>query len=77
MGTIITISIAAIALIGINEKMIFKAADYKLLGMESMLANFAGLATMIVGLGSIFIQIKPEYKRVEQRRPRFENVELN
>jgi len=75
MGTIITISIAAIAVIGINEKMIFNK-EYKQLNADTMLGNFAGLATMIVGLVAIYIQIKPEYKRVEQRRPRFELVEM-
>ena len=75
MGTIITISIAAIAVIGINEKMIFNK-EYKQLAADTMLGNFAGLATMIVGLVAIYIQIKPEYKRVEQRRPRFELVEM-
>ena len=75
MGTIITIAIATIAVIGINEKMIFNK-DYKQLQTDTMLGNFAGLATMIVGLVAIYIQIKPEYKRIEQRRSRFELVEM-
>ena len=53
---------------GINEKMIFKAADYKLKGGETMVANFLGLAVAIGGSIAAYIQIKPDLKRPEERR---------
>jgi len=69
-GTILTIGIVMAAVIGINEKMIFpnNLGFYKEKGSLGMIANFFGLFLLFIGSISVYIQIKPDFKRTENKR---------
>ena len=57
------------AVIGINEKMIFpnNLGFYKEKGSLGMIANFFGLFLVFIGSISVYIQIKPDFKRTENK----------
>ena len=55
------------ALIGINEKMMFKLDDYKSKDSESVVANVLGLFLTFTSAIAVYIQIRPEFRRVENR----------
>ena len=57
------------AVIGINEKMIFpnNLGFYKEKGSLGMIANCFGLFLLLIGSISVYIQIKPDFKRTENK----------
>lgn len=57
------------AVIGINEKMIFpnNLGFYKEKGSLGMIANFFGLFLVFIGSISVYIQVKPDFKRTENK----------
>ena len=62
-------SLVMAAVIGINEKMIFpnNLGFYKEKGSLGMIANVFGLFLLFIGSISVYIQIKPDFKRTENK----------
>ena len=58
------------AVIGINEKMIFgnNIASYKEKGSFGAIANTFGIFLLFIGAISVYIQIRPDFKRSENKR---------
>lgn len=51
------------ALVGINEKMMFKLDNYKSKDSESVVANILGLFLTLTSAIAVYIQIRPEFRR--------------
>jgi len=67
-GIIILAAIVAVGVIGINEKLVFEAAKYKLKTAFGIVPNLFGTFLFGFGLVAIAILVRPDLKREENRR---------
>jgi len=58
---------AAIAMIGINEKLVFNVGEYKKKAASGTVPNIFGLILFSFAAIAVTILIRPEYKREENR----------
>jgi len=58
---------AGIAMIGINEKLVFEVGKYKVKDAFGIIPNIFGLILFLFACVGTFILVRPEYKREENR----------
>jgi len=66
-GIILFTGIAGIAMIGINEKLVFEVGKYKVKDAFGIIPNIFGLILFLFAAVGTFILVRPEYKREENR----------
>ena len=64
----ILLCLAGIAMVGINEKLVFEVGKYKLKDAFGIIPNVFGLILFLFACVGTFILARPEYKREENRR---------
>jgi len=66
-GIVLFAGIAGIAMIGINEKLVFEVGKYKVKDAFGIIPNIFGLILFLFACVGTFILVRPEYKREENR----------